>query len=261
MDETDGAGGVLGYRFRDPTLLETALTHRSYGPRHNERLEFLGDAVLGLATAELLVEATDDDAEEGHLTLARARAVNRAALADAARLLDLGPRLRLGEGERNAGGADKDRVLCGAFEAVVGAVFVDGGYAAARALVAEVLGESLQAPLEKDEIKDPKNLLQELAQGKGLPLPSYELVAQEGEAHAPTFEARVAVGHVAATGSGTSKKQAEREAAARALALAERFPGALGGEGSGPDDEDAEAEAGAAEAADRPHDEPEGGAP
>lgn len=229
----DRGGDLPGYSFRDAGLLETALTHRSAGAPHNEGLEFLGDAVVGLAVAQRLFDlaaAGDGAADEGRLTQARARVVSREGLAAAARALDLGARLDLGEGERRDGGAEKDRLLCGAFEAVVGAIFLDGGYPAARDFCARTLGETVADTLAGGaENKDPKNLLQERAQAAGVALPRYSLVATEGADHLPVFEVRVEVGCVAATGVGGSKKEAERAAARAAIETLARHPDLLDG--------------------------------
>lgn len=226
----EGPATLSGYSFADPGLLEKALTHRSAGSPNNERLEFLGDAVVGLAVAEILLDASPDTHQEGPLTQARARVVSRAGLARAARRLDLGAHLRLGAGEKQGGGAQKDRILCGAFEAVVGAIFLDGGYDSARAFCATVLGEAVAtAAREGASNKDPKNLLQELAQAAGVGLPTYQVVQTEGEDHCPLFEVKVQVGCISATGVAGNKKDAEREAAKAALETARQHPELLQG--------------------------------
>lgn len=227
-EETPGAPDLPGYDFRDPRLLTTALTHPSAGPDHNQRLEFLGDAVVGLAVAELLLEEAHDQTREGPLTRARAAVVSREGLAQAARELDLGRSLVLGASEVQSGGAGKPRILCGAFEAVVGAVFLDGGWEAARGFCRRTLGPAARQAATAAE-KDPKNLLQEVAQARGTGLPSYQLVGEEGEPHRPLFRVRVQVGWIRATGSGGTKKDAERDAARRALETLERHPDILPG--------------------------------
>jgi ribonuclease-3 len=225
----EGLPTLPGYSFADPGLLETALTHRSSGSPNNERLEFLGDAVVGLAVAELLLDASPDTRQEGPLTQARAQVVSRPGLADAARRLDLGPYLRLGISEEQGGGAEKDRILCGAFEALVGAVFLDGGYGPARTFCAEILGEAVESAARRGSNKDPKNILQELAQASSAGLPDYQVVQTEGEDHCPLFEVRVQVGCISATGVAGNKKAAEREAARAALETARRHPELLRG--------------------------------
>lgn len=220
--------GIDAHAFQDPALLRRALVHRSADhPEDNERLEFLGDAVVGLVVAEELLQRAGPDVGEGPLTRARAQVVRREGLAAAARDLDLGERLVLGEGERRAGGADKDRILCGAFEALVGAVFLDGGYQSAREFCLQSLSTAVREALEKAPLRDPKSELQELTQEHGQGLPRYQLLEQEGEPHRPRFRVRVEVGCVAASGEGGSKKEAEREAARGALEILRRHPGML----------------------------------
>ena len=232
----EGPLTLPGYSFADPGLLETALTHRSTGAPNNERLEFLGDAVVGLAIAELLLAATPETRQEGPLTQARAQVVARPSLAQAARRLGLGPQLRLGTGEAQGGGADKDRILCGAFEAVVGAIFLDGGYDPARAFCAEVLGTDVATAASRQSNKDPKNILQEKAQCAGIGLPTYEVIQTEGEDHCPLFEVRVQVGCISATGVAGNKKDAEREAARTALDTARQHPELLHSQGPATDE-------------------------
>ncbi len=210
--------------FRDPSLAQRALTHRSAGSGHNERLEFLGDAVLGLVVAEHLLGSSTEEVPEGELTLLRSRLVSRSTLARVARRIGLGPRLRLGAGELRTGGMEKDRILCGALEAVVGAAFLDRGYPAARDLVLELLCPELEDPDSDPPGKDPKNLLQEALQAIGHPLPSYEAVSEEGEPHRRVFTVRVRAGHLTATATGSSKRTAERAAARELLRLSSRFP-------------------------------------
>ncbi len=214
---------VPGYSFKNPELLKTALTHRSVGPQNNERLEFLGDAVIGLAVAEQLLEHFPEEDDEGHLTQARAQVVSRGGLAKAARRLKMGPSLYLAPGEAQSGGAQKDRILCGAFEALAGAIFMDGGYLAAREFCKQTLEVSIGETLQTNN-KDPKNLLQERAQSAGLPLPNYSVQEISGEDHNPVFEIRVEVGCISTLGIGTSKKSAERDAAEAALKVLAKHP-------------------------------------
>ncbi|MFQ5515388.1 MAG: ribonuclease III [Myxococcota bacterium] len=215
----------LGHRFRDPSLLEHALTHRSRaheegGLTHgNERLEFLGDAVVGLLVAELLMEA-HPEAPEGILSRARATLVNRDALAEHARRLGLDREIRLGRSEESSDGRAKPSILADTFEAVLGAIYLDGGLGAARALVLRELGERLehvrQPPL------DAKTRLQELLHARRQTLPRYETVEARGPDHAREFVVEVRAGErVLGRGRGRSKREAEQEAARTALAQLE----------------------------------------
>jgi ribonuclease-3 len=214
----------LRYTFRSPELLLDALTHRSYlneyGPdiSSNERLEFLGDAVLALVSANLVYIARPADSE-GILTQLRVALVRASTLADFARQLSLGSYLRLGRSEATLGGRDRESVIASAFEAVVGAIYLDGGIEASRAFLDPFLREALARATTQQRIKDDKSLLQELAQGRLGVTPRYRLVSAEGPAHARTFVAEVLLGeHVAARGTGQSKQQAEQAAAHNALA-------------------------------------------
>jgi len=208
----------LGYRFRDRRLLEEALTHASLGGRRrrtNERLEFLGDRVLGLALAHLLIERFPHD-PEGALGRRQAHLASRDILAEVARAIGLGRYLRLARGEEESGGRDNPTILADALEAVLGAVFLDGGFAEAerivRALFAPRLPELHRPP------RDAKTALQEWAQGRGLPLPEYHLVERRGPPHAPEFTVEVRVrGLAPERASGTSKRSAEQAAARRLL--------------------------------------------
>jgi ribonuclease-3 len=204
----------LGHAFRRPELLDQALTHRSHGARHNERLEFVGDAVLNCVVARALFERFPD-LPEGDLSRVRASLVNRDTLADVARRLELSGAIRLGEGELKSGGAERPSILADALEAIYGAVFLDGGFEAARGVIdrtfAEVLGNADPSALGKD----PKTRLQEWLQGRRLPVPAYRIVTVEGEAHAQTFTAECAIASlaIATRGQGTSRRVAEQAAA------------------------------------------------
>lgn len=220
---------ALGVRFRDEGLLRLALTHSSYlnenpgeFPESNERLEFLGDAVISLAAAEELY-AANPHWSEGTLTQARAALVQEAALAEAARRLDLGRWFRMGKGEDAGGGRGRPSNLSAGLEALVGAVFLDGGYDAAKNVVLRVLADSLSS-LDQPRIPaNPKSLLLEAAQANGLLPPIYRIVEEGGAAHAPMFVAEVSVGgKVAGVGRGRRKALAEQAAAKNAL---EAFPG------------------------------------
>lgn len=224
----------LGHRFADPALLELALTHRSHayeggGGDHSERLEFLGDAVLGAAASEWLYRRYPE-VPEGELSQLKSYLVSRPVLARHARRLGVGELLRLGVGEERSGGRRKASLLADAFEAVLGALFLDGGYPAARRAVEALL---LEAAAERagDPVRaDAKTRLQELAQARGWDLPEYRLVGEAGPDHEKTFavECRLA-GRAAATASGRSKKVAEQRAATAVLAEIEAAGGASAG--------------------------------
>lgn len=216
------AGGLqarLDYVFQDPRLLERALTHRSFSATHNERLEFLGDSVLGLAVASLLYRRQDRLAE-GELSRARAQLVNEGSLHGLALEIGLAPLLRLGEGEQRSGGRERASILADALEAVIGAVYLDGGYDAAEAVVHRLFqSAAIQARLATGA-KDAKTALQEWLQGRGLKLPGYRVVATTGAAHRRTFEVACDVPErgMVKTGSGHTRRAGEQAAAAAALA-------------------------------------------
>ena len=209
----------VGHRFTSPGLLQRALTHRSFGAEHNERLEFLGDAVLALAVSELLFERFSGS-DEGDLTRVRAHLVREDSLHRAALTLGLPDLLRLSEGEARGGGAQRASILADAVEALIGAVFQDGGYAKARALVQSLFGEIIQATEAESWTKDAKTELQEWLQARRIAVPSYRIVATRGQAHAQTFEVECAVPALErrASGQGRSRRAAEQEAARRLLA-------------------------------------------
>jgi len=198
-----------GYRFDDESLLELALTHRSAGRPNNERLEFLGDALVNLVVAEMLFDARPR-ASEGELSRLRAQLVSEPALAERARELQLGDALKLGSGELKSGGFRRDSIL----EALVAAIHRDGGFEACRAWLRDIFTEPL-ASIGPPQ-KDPKTLLQEWLQGRGLPLPHYELLAEHGEEHARRFDVACAIEQPRAArfeGSGGSRRAAEQQAA------------------------------------------------
>ncbi len=216
-----GIERALGHRFRRPELLQRALTHRSYAnekglDRNNERLEFLGDAVLGVISVEWLYSG-HPEVSEGELSKLNAWLVSEPVLAEHARRLDLGAHIKLGVGEARSGGCEKRSILSDAMEAAIGAVYLDGGLEAARRVVVPMLVEALPET-GADRLADAKSRLQEAVQARGWELPRYDLVAEEGPDHSKKFvvECRVR-GAVAGVGSGRSKKEAERRAAAEAL--------------------------------------------
>jgi ribonuclease-3 len=217
----------LGHVFADPGLLETALTHRSAGRRNNERLEFLGDAVVGMVVGEELY-ARFPRATEGELTRLRADLVREATLADLARAIALGDAVLLGPGELRTGGFRRDSILADAFEAVIGAVYLDGGWTAARGVLLPLLAGRLDALVPGHAPKDAKTELQELLQGRGLALPHYELSGTSGDEHDKTFfvRCRVAELEVVGDGEGASRRAAETHAAQLALARIAEIEGA-----------------------------------
>jgi len=214
-------GIALDHTFDDAELLRQALTHRSYGAPHNERLEFVGDAVLNCVVARALFDRFPN-LPEGELSRARAHLVNKDTLAEVARRLGLGSAIRLGEGEARSGGADRASILADAMEAVFGAVFLDGGYEAARGAIDAVYADLLRDADPTALGKDAKTRLQEWLQARRLPVPEYAIVGTTGEAHAQQFavECRIAALGIVAAGSGASRRIAEQDAAQRALDLA-----------------------------------------
>jgi ribonuclease-3 len=208
----------LGYTFRDPDLLARALTHRSASSASNERLEFLGDGLLNFAAGLLLYER-DPGAAEGDLSYRRASLVRQEALAKLAGQLELGDVLILGPGEQKTGAASRASILADTLEAVLGAVFLDGGFNAAREVCARLLGESLDQAADPAHIKDPKTRLQEFLQGRGRPLPIYEVSSTEGPPHQQWFLVCCRVGSGEVTeGRAGSRKAAEQDAAEKMLA-------------------------------------------
>lgn len=214
----DALQGRIGHRFRDARLMEQALTHRSFGAEHNERLEFLGDAVLSLAISGLLYERFAGS-DEGDLTRVRAHLVREDSLHRVAVLLDLPDVLRLGEGEARGGGAQRASILADAVEALIGAAFLDGGFDAARGVVKGLFGEVIATTDVASWTKDAKTELQEWLQARRLPVPSYRIAATRGQAHAQTFEVECAVPalHLVESGEGRSRRVAEQEAARKLL--------------------------------------------
>ena len=208
----------LGYDVRDVALFSAALTHRSAARAHNERLEFLGDAVLNMSIAEHLYR-THPLADEGDLSRLRAWLVSSPPLAEAAAQIGLGEVLRLGSGELKTGGFRRESILADALEALFGAVYLDAGLPEAQRVIFALLAERLAHMPETDALKDSKTRLQEHLQARGLPLPAYEVVRTEGEIHAQTFWVRCEVNALGleATGQGLSRRRAEQEAAAAVL--------------------------------------------
>ncbi len=217
----------MGHAFRRPELLHQALTHRSFGATHNERLEFIGDAVLNCAIAAALYERFPQ-MKEGDLSRLRANLVNRDTLAALAQAQAFGAAIRLGEGEVKSGGALRPSILADAFEAVIGAIFVDAGFDAARDAIGRTYAPLIAQINPDDPGKDPKTRLQEWLQARRVAVPDYSVIAIAGEAHAQTFtvECRIAALGVATRGEGNSRRTAEQAAAVAAwTALRAAAPG------------------------------------
>jgi len=215
---TDSLLERLGYRFTQSSWLETALTHRSFGKDNNERLEFLGDGVLNFVIAHHLFERFSE-ANEGQLSRLRAHLVKGATLAVLARQLQLGEFLRLGPGELKSGGFRRDSILAGGLEAVIGAVYLDGGFDSARELIERIYRDLLASLTLEQGFKDPKTRLQEYLQGRGMALPEYRILSTQGDAHNQVFEVACDIGEagIKTQGSASSRRTAEQEAANKAL--------------------------------------------
>lgn len=211
---------ALVYHFTDTALLTLALTHRSASKVHNQRLEFLGDAALGLAMADLLYQLYPD-APEGELSQLRASLVNRSTLADIARKLELGALLTLGLGEQKSGGRQRDSILSDALEAVLGAIYLEGGIAACRQTIQHIFADRFNHGAEVSGIdaKDAKTRLQEIMQAHAADLPVYEVLDIKGDEHDQLFfvRCRIALSTSSFKGSGRSRREAEQQAALAAL--------------------------------------------
>ncbi|MGA7179258.1 MAG: ribonuclease III [Thiobacillaceae bacterium] len=213
----------LGYRFNEPDLLRQALTHRSYGAQHNERLEFLGDSVLNCTIARALFDQFPE-LPEGTLSRLRANLVKQDSLATIALGLKLGDNLLLGEGELKSGGFRRPSILADGLESIFGAVFLDGGFDAARNVVLHLFRSKLRAIDPRASGKDPKTQLQEWLQGHRYPVPDYQLSGTRGEAHDQEFIVTCVIPalDVFTEGHGKSRRAAEQEAARLALAKVEK---------------------------------------
>ena len=204
----------LGYEFSQPQLLQRALTHRSYAPDHYERLEFLGDSVLGCVIAKYLYN-TFPHFSEGELSRLRSNLVREETLATLAQQIDLGDHLKFGEGERKSGGFRRSSILADAMEALFGAVFLDGGYAEAEKVILGLFVPYINKVDFQSLGKDAKTLLQEYLQSKHIPLPGYSVVTTQGEAHAQSFEVECVIPtlKISTRGEGSSRRNAEQQAA------------------------------------------------
>lgn len=205
---------AIGYRFKQPGLLARALTHRSYGAEHNERLEFLGDSVVNCAVA-LELYRKFPGLTEGELSRLRASLVSQPSLAGIASESGFGRHLRLGEGELRSGGARRPSMLADAVEAVIGAAFLDGGFDAAHGIVARLFSDALSKIDPQTSGKDAKTLLQEFLQSRRMALPRYSVIAIHGEAHEQLFEVECEVKEldIRCRGTGASRRSAEQQAA------------------------------------------------
>ena len=218
MSDVPGFERTIGYVFNSRDLLKQALTHRSHGAAHNERLEFLGDSILNCIIAQALYERFLD-VREGDLSRLRANLVRQETLAEIAQGLGLGEQLRLGEGELKSGGFRRPSILADGLEALFGAVFIDGGFERARETVLRLFEPYLSNLDPQHSGKDAKTTLQEFLQGRRLALPQYQLRAARGEAHAQEFEVECHIPElgITTTGHGPSRRAAEQEAARRAF--------------------------------------------
>jgi ribonuclease-3 len=221
MALSDGLSALedrLGHEFKDPRLLQRAVTHRSFSADHNERLEFLGDSVLNLSVAHWLFEKLNDQAE-GDLSRVRANLVKQETLFQLAFDLQLSGVLRLGEGEMRSGGQNRPSILADTVEALIGAVYLDAGYSAAQALVLRLFKDVTVNPQMQAASKDPKTELQEWLQGRKLQLPLYTVVATRGAAHKQMFEVACDIREMGLSqlGLGTSRRAGEQAAAAAML--------------------------------------------
>lgn len=209
---------AIGYDFGDLAVADRALTHRSAGSSNNERQEFLGDAILGFIIADVLYSHFPQ-ADEGQLSRLRASLVKRENLAAVARRLDLGQYLSLGPGELRSGGQSRDSILADALEALLAAIYLDGGYDQARRVVLNLFQEQVSRLSLKNPQKDPKTQLQEYLQARGWSLPSYQILDVSGEAHQQSFrvECRIEELSLASVGTGNSRRRAEQAAANQLL--------------------------------------------
>jgi ribonuclease-3 len=214
----DSLAKRIGYPFRDARLLTQAVTHRSFSASNNERLEFLGDGVLnGIIAHQLFLRFPK--LPEGDLSRLRAQLVKESSLAEIATQLQIGDALRLGEGELKSAGWRRPSILADTVEAIIGAVFLDGGFAEAEKLVLKLYDEKLATIDPRIVDKDPKSQLQEYLQSKKIDLPDYQVIQIEGEAHAQTFRVECFIGkfNIRTQGEGTSRRAAEQQAAQLAL--------------------------------------------
>ncbi len=217
----EGFSISIGHRFRDPALLQRALTHRSYSAENNERLEFLGDSVVN-CTVALELYRKFPNLSEGELSRLRASLVSQPSLSVIAQNFRFGELMLLGEGEIKSGGARRPSMLADALEAVIGAAFIDAGFECAHGVVRTLFSSALETIDPSTTGKDPKTLLQEYLQGRHIPLPQYSVVAVRGEAHEQSFEVECVIAEldVRSRGQGSTRRNAEQNAARQAYGLA-----------------------------------------
>ncbi|MBT8119492.1 MAG: ribonuclease III [Gammaproteobacteria bacterium] len=208
----------LKYSFNDLSLLDEALTHRSYASKNNERLEFLGDGILNFVIAHELFKLYPD-VQEGDLSRLRANLVNKDSLADIARHLQLGDVIKLGSGELKSGGFRRPSILADAVESILGAVYCDGGFEQCRALIIRLYADRLASSTDLQSLKDSKTQLQELLQSRHFPLPGYQVTNITGQAHAQVFHVKCNIDEmkIEVTGEGKSRRKAEQIAAKKAI--------------------------------------------
>lgn len=224
IERLNNLESLIEYTFEDIHLLDTALTHRSFSNEirdpdlsDNERLEFLGDSVIALCISDILI-AKFPTLQEGDLSKLRASVVNEHSLSEVAAFLSLGNYLFLGRGEESSGGRTKASILADAFEAVIGALFLDGGYEQAFALIKNIFEPLFTRGIEESDHRDYKSRLQEFCQKEYNTIPRYEHMGKYGPDHDTVFEVRISIeGKIKATGSGRNKKMAEQDAARKAL--------------------------------------------
>ena len=214
MKQENVLQNVIGYTFKDVKLLHLALTHRSFNKQHNERLEFLGDAVLGMIIAQQLFKQFPEQSE-GNLTRLRASLVNGVTLAEIAREINLGLQIKLGSGELKSGGRKRDSILADAFEALIGAVYLDSDFASVQKMVINLFNERIKKIDPSIQTKDSKTQLQEFLQSRKLPLPEYSIEEITGKDHAQTFTVSCSVATLEqrCVSKGPSRRVAEQRAA------------------------------------------------
>lgn len=221
MAQSNAIGALLKkleYSFNDLSLLDEALTHRSYASRNNERLEFLGDGILNFVIAHELFKLYPD-VQEGDLSRLRANLVNKDSLAAIAAYLDLGNVINLGSGELKSGGFRRPSILADAVESIFGAVYCDSGFEACRDLIIRLYADRLASSMDLQSLKDPKTQLQELLQSRHFPLPDYQVTDITGQAHAQIFHVKCSIEDmkIEVTGEGKSRRKAEQIAAQKAI--------------------------------------------
>lgn len=212
----------LEYTFSDLSLLDEALTHRSYSAKNNERLEFLGDGILNFVIAHELFKSYPD-VQEGDLSRLRANLVNKDSLAEIAGHLELGEVIKLGSGELKSGGFRRPSILADAVESILGAVYCDGGFESCRELIIRLYAKRLALSMDLQSLKDPKTQLQELLQSRRFSLPDYQVTNITGQAHAQVFHVRCSIKkmNIEVNGEGKSRRKAEQVAADRAIVQVE----------------------------------------